>query len=494
MELVLSVNQCPFPKQWVQWVGCFCWLAFNAYSQSLPLAWGHNSAGTLGNASFQTFAAPMPVVTNGYLAGHRVVALAGGWAHSAAVTDDGRAFFWGQSIVGTTSDGTFLDYLSPTPVEDSGILTNRALVALSAGIDFTMALDSTGHVFGWGVNASGQLGSGNQNPARDPIAVDVSGVLAGKSVMALASGAYHSLAITSDGLLVGWGEDSISQIGDGGQFVQRVSPVAVSTNSAIAGLRFRSVAAGEYHSLALSTSGRVYSWGLNLHGQLGTGDVLDQKLPVSVSTSGVLSNKTVVAIAAGLSFSLALADTGELFAWGDNEYGQLGDGTTSERHSPVLVGQTGALAGKRVAAMTTGAAHALAVTSDGILVAWGLNEAGRLGDGTGQSRSAPVPVYTNGWLGGRFPLVLASGSTANHSMILAISGPPQLSVALAGQLPTLSLRGLSNTLYRIDGSSTVGTHASWSGITNALTDTHGAFALSNPASPARLFWRASALP
>ena len=436
----------------------------------------------------------MPVVTNGSLSGRLIVALAGGWAHSAAVTDDGRAFFWGQSIVGTTSDGTFLDYLSPTPVEDSGVLTNRALVALSAGVDFTVALDSTGRVFGWGVNSSGQLGNGNRNPARDPVALDVSGVLAGKSVAAVASGAYHSLAITSDGLLVGWGEDSVSQLGDGGQFIQRLSPVRVSTNGAIAGLRFKSVAAGEYHSLALSTSGRVYSWGKNQFGQLGTGDILDQRLPVAVNTGGVLSNKTIVAIAAGLSFSLALADTGELFAWGDNEFGQLGDGTLSERHSPVLVGQTGALAGKRVTAMTTGAAHALALTSDGILVAWGLNEAGRLGDGTAQSRSAPVAVYTNGWLGGRIPLVLASGSTANHSMIQAIAGPPRLSVALTGQHPTLTLQGLSNSLYRIDSSFTIGTNSIWSGITNALTDARGSFVLSNSAPRVPLFWRASALP
>lgn len=493
MTLVLSVNQRPFAHRWLQWVVSTCALLVVAYPQSLPLAWGRNSTGTLGNGTFQASGVPLPVTTNGYLVGSRIVALAGGWAHSVAVTDGGRAFFWGQSIVGTTSDGTFLDYLTPTPVEDAGVLAGRKLVGLSAGLDFTMALDSTGRLFGWGVNGSGQLGNGNRNPARDPVAVDVSGVLAGKSVVAVASGAYHSLAITSEGLLVGWGEDSISQLGDGGQFVQRISPVLVSTNSAIAGLRFTAVAAGEYHSLALSTSGRVYSWGKNLYGQLGTGDISDQRFPVPVTTSGVLSNKTIVAISAGLSFSLALADTGELFGWGDNQYGQLGDGTVSERHSPVRVGQA-ALVGKRIAAITTGAAHAIALTSDGVLMAWGLNGSGRLGDGTSTSRSVPVAVNTNGWLGGRLPLFLGTGSTANHSMIQAIAAPPILSVGLAAQNPMVSLSGLSNTLYRIDTSTRVGTNASWSTMTNVLTDARGAFALSNSLVRAPLFWRASSVP
>lgn len=493
MTLVSLMNQRSFANRLLQFVVSTLGLLAVAHPQSLPLAWGPNSTGTLGNGTFQSSGVPLPVMTNGYLAGNRMVALAGGWAHSVAVTADGRAFFWGQSIVGTTSDGTFLDYVTPTPVEDSGVLSGKKLVSLSAGLDFTMALDATGHLFGWGVNGSGQLGNGTKNPARNPVAVDVTGVLAGKSVIAVASGAYHSLAITSEGLLVGWGEDSISQLGDGGQFVQRISPVLVSTNSAIAGLHFTAVAVGEYHSLALSTSGRVYSWGKNFYGQLGTGDISDQKFPVPATISGVLSNKTIVAISAGLSFSLALADTGELFGWGDNQYGQLGDGTVIERHSPVRVGQA-ALAGKRITAITTGAAHAMALTADGNLVAWGLNGSGRLGDGTSTSRSVPVAVNTNGWLGGRLPLFLGTGSTANHSMIQAIAAPPQLSVRLAEQRPILSLSGLSNTLYRIDASAAVGTNASWSTMTNAVTDARGAFALSNSAVHAPLFWRASSVP
>jgi alpha-tubulin suppressor-like RCC1 family protein len=470
-------------------------LAVPACSQSLPLAWGPNPTGILGNGSFQGSVLPRPVGTNDQLAGLKVVALASGWLHSAAITEDGRAFIWGQSIIGTTSDGIFLNYPSPLVVDSSGVLAGKVLARVSAGRDFTVALDNEGVAYSWGVNGSGQLGDGTRNPARSPVAVDTRGILSGVKVLTVASGAYHCLAVTSEGRVVGWGDDTVSQLGDGGSFgSQRYSPVWTSTNGILAGVRVVAVAAGEYHSLALSSEGHVYSWGRNLSGQLGTGNVLNQNFPVAVDVSGVLSNKVIVSISSGLSHGVALSDDGELFAWGDNQYGQLGDGSKVGRISPVAVRRDGVLSGVKIVSVTSFGAHNLALTSEGVLVAWGSNSGGRLGDGTVVSSSVPVAVSTNSWLSGRTATILGGGSTGNHSLVQTIPAPPQLALTHAGAIAQLELRGLSNTLYRIERSRFTGKGAAWTLVTNVVSDGLGRYHLTQAMQVDSEFWRGQAIP
>lgn len=470
-------------------------VAAQVSGQSLPLAWGPNSTGVLGNGSFQGSILPVPVSTNDQLAGMKVMALASGWLHSAAVTDDGRAFIWGQSIIGTISDGIFINYPSPTVVDSSGVLAGRMLERVTVGRDFTVAMDAAGLVYSWGVNGSGQLGDGSNHPARSPVAVRTNGILAGQQVVAMAAGAYHCLVVTSDGQVAGWGDDTVSQLGDGGGFgSKRYSPVWTSTNGVLAGVRLKSVAAGEYHSLALSASGRVYSWGNNLSGQLGTGNVLNQNYPAAVDVTGVLSNKVIVSISSGLSHNVALSSDGELFAWGDNQYGQLGDGTKAARLSPVAVRTDGVLKGSKIVSVAAFAAHNLALTSDGLLVAWGLNSGGRLGDGTVVSSSLPVAVSTNSWLSGRTATILGGGATGNHSLVTVNPGPPLLGVTRKGTAARIELKGLSNTLYQIESARVLGKTSAWSFLTNVVTDALGRSYLTQPLHLESEFWRGVAAP
>jgi alpha-tubulin suppressor-like RCC1 family protein len=470
-------------------------LAAQVSSQSLPLAWGPNPTGALGNGSFKGSILPLPVSTNDQLAGLKVVALASGWKHSAAVTDDGRAFFWGQSIIGTISDGIFINYPLPTVVDSSGILAGKVLERVTVGRDFTLALDSLGLVYSWGVNGSGQLGDGTVNPARSPVAVKTNGILAGQSVVAMAAGGYHCLVVTSGGQVAGWGDDTVSQLGDGGGFgSQRYSPVWTSTNGVLAGVRVKSVAAGEYHSLALSSLGLVYSWGRNLSGQLGTGNNLNQNYPVAVDVRGVLSNKVIVSISSGLSHSVALSADGELFAWGDNQYGQLGDGTKVARTSPVAVRTDGVLKDSRIVSVASFAAHNLALTSDGVLVAWGINSGGRLGAGTVVDSPLPVVVSTNSWLSGRTATILGGGATGNHSLVSVIPGPPLLAVTQKVAAAQIELKGLSNTLYRIENSRVPGKTSAWTFLTNVVTDALGRSYITKPLHLESEFWRGEAAP
>lgn len=271
-------------------------------------------------------------------------------------------------------------------------------------------------VYGWGDNHRGQLGVGGSTTAPVPLPVQMRGVLEGKVVVALAAGPMHSMALTSEGRVYAWGFGSL---GDGLESVN-VLPVAVSTTapSALVNKKVIGIAAGDTHSLAVDDAGQVYAWGGNVFGPLGQGSGYPSSgSTVPLVVGGALAGKVVAAVAASSSFSLALTREGEVYAWGSNSFGQLGNGSTDDS-IPVPTLVTG-LAGKRVIAITAAhSSHSLALTDDGEVYAWGLNTDGQLGNaGTVASN---IPVRVGGALMGKFVTKVATGG--RHSMALTSDG------------------------------------------------------------------------
>ncbi len=164
---------------------------------------------------------------------------------------------------------------------------------------------------------------------------------------------------------------------------------------ALAGKTISQVAAGGYHSLALTTDGSLYAWGYNGFGQLGSGTTTNSSIPVAVDTTGALAGKTISQVAAGYDYSLALTTDGSLYAWGTNGNGQLGNGTTTNSSVPVPVDTTGALAGKTITQIAVGIYYSFALTSDASLYSWGINWSGQLGNGTTDESSVPVAVSSH---------------------------------------------------------------------------------------------------
>jgi alpha-tubulin suppressor-like RCC1 family protein len=320
--------------------------------------WGSNGHDELGDGT--TRDSLTPVDASGLSSG--VKAVAAGVRHTCALTSAGGVKCWGNSSFGSLGDGTNVRRF--TPVDVSGL--SSGVEAIAAGLDHTCALTNAGGVKCWGYNRFGSLGDGTTTDRWTP--VDVSGL--GSGVTAISAGFGHSCALTSAGGVKCWG----SVAGD------RLTPVDVPGLSG----GVRAIATSGSHSCALTTAGGIKCWGSNANGQLGDGTLNSSSTPVNV----VGLSGGVRAIATGTGGSCALSATGGVKCWGLNDHGQLGDGTTVNRSTPV--GVSGLSRG--VTAIAAGSFHRCALTTSRRVKCWGLNGSGQLGDRTIVDRRTPVSV------------------------------------------------------------------------------------------------------
>ena len=318
-------------------------------------------------------------------------------------------------VTGVTGSGTLRLDLKSTGTGITDTIGNPLAGGLSTGEAYyhvaTTALD------GWGYNNRGQVGfdTGISN-VTTPATVPAGGALTGKTVASLATGFTFSLALCTDGTLAAWGDNNFGQLGSAYLETNSATPVAVSLTGALSGKTVIAVAAGGEHCLALTHDGLVYAWGRNDSGQLGTSSGGDRDVPAAVDFTGDLAGKSVVAIAAGTSHSLALTADGLLFAWGSDTNNQLGNGPSGSRTTPTAVVMTGDLAGQRVVAVVAGGGHSLALDNGGRVYAWGSNASGQLGNGSYANADSPValPAFTS-------PVVALAAGEA-HSVALTLDG------------------------------------------------------------------------
>ena len=221
-------------------------------------------------------------------------------------------------------------------------------------------------------------------------------------VIAIAAGGYHSIALKSDGTVWTWGDNGYGQLGSGAWTDNSLIPVQVSGLTGVV-----AIAAGGAHTLALKSDGTLWAWGSNQYGQLGNNDTADNNIPVQVS--GLTG---VITISAGDHHSVALKSNGTVWTWGKNWFGQLGDGTLNDSLIPVVVSGL-----SRVIAIAAGSAHTLALKSDGTVWAWGDNGYGQLGNGTTSYDPNPVPVPVSSLTG---VITIAAGNA--HSIALKSNG------------------------------------------------------------------------
>jgi cysteine-rich repeat protein len=324
---------------------------------------------------------------------HGVLQVSAGAYHTCALVEGGAVKCWGLNLYGGLGNASYVSTSSPVDVAGLG----SGVRAIASGGYHTCALLEGGSVKCWGVNWYGELGDGTQNSSNVP--VDVVGL--GSGVRAVAAGMFHTCAVTTGGGVVCWGANGEGQLGDYSS-TDRSSPVNVYG----LGLGFADVDCGDYHSCARTEAGWLKCWGGNWGGQLGNNTYSESSIPVDVAgmSSGVRS------FSLGGEHSCALLDSGALRCWGANWTGQIGDGSVIYRPMPVDV------MGSGVSAVTAGGEHTCALLDGGETYCWGGNWSGQVGDGTLAVRTVPAAI------GSLAPAVSAVSAGTMHTCAVVEGG------------------------------------------------------------------------
>ncbi len=400
-------------------------------------AWGYNTFyGQVGDGTTTNRLLPTAILAApGLLAGKTIVALEGGYYHSVALCSDGTVYAWGDNSAGQLGNNSASagPFTSPVQVHNTtGPLLNRKVVAISSAGYHTLALCQDGTLVAWGNNSWGELGDNTLTVRRLPTLVNTAGVLNGKRVAKLAAGGTWSMVLCTDGTLSAWGSNFGGYVGVGYWTVPDFKlPILVdtSTRSALHARSIRSISAGGAHNLVRCSDGSLLSWGDDVDQQLGNGSPTGSRFgPILVNAdAGVsaLHGQTLTQISAGASHSLVASTSGQLFAWGNNVGGSVGDNTFTSRDVAVPVNKdygVSALYGKTVVKIGTGASTSYALCSDGSLAMWGYNGAGQLGINSTINQSVPVLVSTStlGY-GSQFCGIPAFGWSTSYGIV----GSPQ---------------------------------------------------------------------
>ncbi len=332
--------------------------------------WGLNFSGQLGDGT--TTDSPVPIAVAGP---DGVMSITTGYDDTCALLTDGTVECWGLNENGQLGDGTTID--SAVPIAVRGV-TNA--IAFAGGDDFACALIAGGTVRCWGDGSAGELGNGVMTASPTPVAVSH---LTGATAIAQGSTASQACALLSGGSARCWGLNAFGDLGSGLAASASATPVAVSNLTGAIEL-----ASGSEHVCALLAGGGASCWGDNEWGQLGdgiSGEQSDTSAPVAV-----IGLTGAVQLAAGLLHTCARLATGGVQCWGLNESGQLGDGMSGESNdtsTPVDV-----LGVRRATSISAGAYYACALLESGQVACWGDNQYGELGDGTTNGSSTPVRV------------------------------------------------------------------------------------------------------
>lgn len=336
--------------------------------------WGNNEDGIIGDGTRLNRLSPVSVVSGGVAFSQ----IAPGLKHTCALSTSGEAYCWGKNSAGQLGDGTTSDHTTPTKV-----LGGLTFTTIDVGLSHSCAVTGAGTAYCWGSNELGQLGDGSVQGTVEPSAVG-----GGRLFSIIRTGNQHSCALQSGtGTVYCWGANYHGQIGNGAggnsETAAVLSPTAIASAKA-----FTQLDAGASHNCAISAN-FVYCWGWNGSGQLGS-----TSAEVCVGTRSCMRNPTRVpgtlkmsAVGLGTSHSCGLeGSTGTVSCWGNNTFGQLGDGTTTSTSAPTLI------SGASLKSLRGGNGFTCGVGVNNRGYCWGINSSGTLGLGDTTNRLTPTEV------------------------------------------------------------------------------------------------------
>jgi uncharacterized repeat protein (TIGR02543 family) len=371
------------------------WHSAAVTSEGRLFTWGDNWGGELGDGTHTARSLPTDITGNFRLhSGEAIVQVALGCFFSVAMTSEGRLFTWGVNDHGQLGYGTKVFQSLPVEITGNiGLNAGETIVQISSGLWHLLALTSEGRLLTWGRNYEGQLGDGTKVDKWLPTDItDKIPLHDEETIIQIALGGYHSSALTSEGRLFIWGSNEYGQLGDG-LTIDKTLPADITGRFDLnAGEKITQMSLGKSHSSALTSGGRLFTWGYNYNGQLGDGTTANKSLPTEITSNfDLITGDTLMEVCLSYAYSLAKTSEGRIFTWGHNLFGQLGDGTTVSKVFPTdITGNFSLNADETIIQISLGSQHASVLSSDGHLFMWGRNQFGELGEGTISTKLIPV--------------------------------------------------------------------------------------------------------
>jgi len=357
--------------------------------------WGYNGNGQLGDGADANRNVPLSISKSLNLtADETIVGITFGYNHSSALTSNGRFLAWGRNDFGQVGDGTVVGKSAPVDLTSKfNLSSDEKISQVSLGSNHSAVLTSKSRVFLWGYNNYGQLGDNSQTNYLIPTDMTANFNLnVDETIKKIVLGEFDSSALTSTNRVLFWGLNTTGQVGDGSK-TNRLTPTDITAKFDLhAGESVVDICPGGGHSSALTSENRLFMWGDNISGQLGDGTMVAKLSPVDITPQFALTaGETITQVLLRGGNSSAITSSARVFTWGNNGFGQLGDGTTVAKSSPVDITSRFDLAsGETITQIALGFNHSASLSSKGHLFIWGRNTFGQLGDGTNSDNGTPT--------------------------------------------------------------------------------------------------------
>ncbi|KAI4330103.1 hypothetical protein MLD38_028410 [Melastoma candidum] len=345
-------------------------------SGNVVCSWGRGEDGQLGHGDAEDRLLPTQLST---LDGHEVVSVICGADHTIALSKlHAEVYSWGWGDFGRLGHGNSSDFFTPQPVK---ALHGVRIKQIACGDSHCLAVTMDGEVQSWGRNQNGQLGLGSTEDSLLPQKIHA---FQGVPVKMVAAGAEHTAAVTENGELYGWGWGCYGNLGLGDRN-DRLVPERVSS---VHGEKMVMVACGWRHTISVSASGTLYTFGWSKYGQLGHGDFEDHLIPHKLEA---LQGSIISQVSGGWRHTMALTADGKLYGWGWNKFGQVGVGDNIDHCAPVQVKFPN---DQNIIQVSCGWRHTLAITEQHDVFSWGRGTNGQLGHGESIDRNIPKIIET----------------------------------------------------------------------------------------------------
>lgn len=358
-------------------------------------AWGSNGAGQLGDGTTTSTTSPVRVLRDDGTPLEHAISVSAGYTHSVATLRDGSVWSWGDNTYGQLGDGTttFRNRAVRAVFASNGSAFTAAMKAVAGG-HHTAVLRANGSLWAWGWNEEGRVGDGTTlNRAGAVAVVYESNGATLQSFKDVDAGWGHTAAVRGDGTVWTWGRNGYGRLGVGDIAPRNAGAVQATYAGGAPITNVKSLSASGTHTLALRSDGTVWAWGRNDHGELGIGTTGYRSAAVQSTNPDGTPVTLVTRVSTGHHGSVALRVNGLVYAWGRNAEGQVGDGTTIDRMTATLVRwEANGAQLPYVRGLGEGYTSAFAIRADNMVVGWGNNAGGVLGDGTTINRTGAVTV------------------------------------------------------------------------------------------------------